>query len=77
MNASGAPGPDGFGDVFFQCFWDIIGIDVYNSVLQFFTTNWIRPNLNSNIVTLIPKFDDAERIEDYRPIALANFQFKI
>lgn len=35
------------------------------------------PNLNSNIVALIPKFPEAERIYDYRPIALANFQFKV
>lgn len=35
------------------------------------------PNLNSNLVVLILKFLGADRIEDYRPIALANFEFKI
>lgn len=50
---------------------------MFNSVLQFFTSGWILPNLNSNLVTLIPKFPGAEKIEDYRPIALANFQFKV
>lgn len=53
-----------------------------NSVLQFFTQGWITPNLNSNIlnsniVTLIPKFVDVDKIENFRPIARANFQFKI
>ncbi|XP_019431129.1 PREDICTED: uncharacterized protein LOC109338368 [Lupinus angustifolius] len=38
---------------------------------------WILPNLNSNSVVLIPKFPGALRIEDFRPIALANFQLKI
>lgn len=33
--------------------------------------------MNSNLVVLIPKFKNAERIHQYRPIALANFQFKI
>lgn len=33
--------------------------------------------MNSNAVVLIPKFPEAEKIEDYRPIALANFQFKV
>lgn len=28
-------------------------------------------------MTLIPKFDGADRIENYKPIALVNFQFKI
>lgn len=73
LNASGAPGPDGFGGAFFHKFWDIIGNDVFLSVQQFFSSGWIPPNLNSNFVTLVPKFDGAERVEDYRLIALANF----
>lgn len=37
MNALGAPGPDGFGGIFFyQKYWDIIKQDVYESILQFF-----------------------------------------
>ncbi|XP_019465329.1 PREDICTED: uncharacterized protein LOC109363519 [Lupinus angustifolius] len=77
LNGEGASGPDGFGGCFFQEFWEIIGKDVCNSVLQFFKQSWILPNLNSNNVVLIPKFPGADRIEDLRPIALANFQFKI
>ncbi|XP_019418539.1 PREDICTED: uncharacterized protein LOC109329320 [Lupinus angustifolius] len=77
MNGEGAPGPDGFGGCFFQEFWDIVGPDVCQSVKQFFTQGWILPNLNSNNLVLIPKFPSADKIEDFRPIALANFQFKI
>lgn len=50
------------------------------SVMLFFnfcSQNWILPGLNSNLVALIPKFARADRIENFRPIALANFQFKI
>ncbi|XP_019435878.1 PREDICTED: uncharacterized protein LOC109342329 [Lupinus angustifolius] len=46
-------------------------------VSQFFLQNWLLPDLNSNLVVLIPKFPGADKIEDFRPIALANFQFKI
>lgn len=77
MNGSGAPGPDGFGGSFYHTYWDIIADDVFNSVSQFFIQGWLLPNLNSNLVVLIPKFPGADRIENYRPIALANFQFKI
>ncbi|XP_019435162.1 PREDICTED: uncharacterized protein LOC109341675 [Lupinus angustifolius] len=77
MNGEGAPGPDGFGGCFFQEFWDIVGLDVCQSVKQIFTQGWILPNLNSNNLVLIPKFPSTDKIEDFRPIALANFQFKI
>lgn len=46
-------------------------------MLQFFKQGWLLPNLNSNLVVLVPKVLNADRIESYRPIALANFQFKI
>lgn len=77
MNASGSLGPDGFGGGFFKTYWDIVCIDVHNSVLQFLKQSWILLGLNSNVVALIPKFPEVDRIEDYRPIALANFQFKV
>lgn len=33
--------------------------------------------MNSNVVALIPKFPGADKLDNYRPIALANFKFKI
>lgn len=77
MNAEGAPGPDGFGGIFYQKFWNIVGKDVYNAVLLFFRQGWILPNMNSNIVVLIPKSPGADNISQYRLIVLANYQFKI
>jgi len=35
------------------------------------------PNLNSNILILIPKVQGADRLDNFRPIALANFYFKV
>lgn len=69
MCDSSAPGPDGFGGCFFQHFYETVGPDVYSSVIQFFSQSWMLPNLNSNIVVLIPKFTRADRISDFRPIA--------
>lgn len=46
-------------------------------MLQFFSKGWIFSSINSNVVTLVPKFVKADKIESFRPIALANFQFKI
>jgi len=77
MNKDGAPSPDGFGAVFFQCYWDIVKNDVINAVLEFFTRDWILPNFNANTIILIPKVPDAISVGQHRPIALANFKFKI
>jgi hypothetical protein len=35
------------------------------------------PNFNSNTLVLIPKIDNADSVNDYRPIAIANFKFKL
>ena len=77
LNKDSAPGPDGFGVVFFQTFLDSIKTNVEKAVLQFFTFRWIMPNFNSNIVALIPKTPNADTISQFRPIAMANFKFKI
>ncbi|XP_019431608.1 PREDICTED: uncharacterized protein LOC109338759 [Lupinus angustifolius] len=77
LNGDGAPGPDDFVGCFYQAFWDIVGNDVCCSVTQFFTQGWILPNMNSNSVILISKNNNAVKIDDYRPIAIANFKFKI
>lgn len=77
MNADGAPGPDGFGGHFYQHFWDIVAVDVVSSVQDFFYTGALIPNINANIQVLIPKVPGAASMGDFRPIALANFQFKI
>lgn len=51
--------------------------DLSNVVEFFFTTTLIPAGLNSNIVTLIPKKLRASKIEEFRPIVLVNFLFKI
>jgi hypothetical protein len=77
LNRDSAPGPDGFGAFFFHHFWDLVKTDLSNAVLQFFTSSWILPGYNSNIIALLPKVQNATSIDQYRPIAMANFKFKV
>lgn len=51
--------------------------DVTNAVLNFFVDDWLLPNYNANVIIPIPKFQGADCVEQYRPIALDNFKFKI
>jgi len=77
LNGDGAPGADGFGGHFYQTFWDIVGKDVVQSIQEFFQGGSLPNNVNSNLIVLIPKVPGANSMGDFRPIALANFQFKI
>ena len=77
LSGDAAPGPDGYSGHFYQCFWGIVGEDVVKSTQYFFLHNYIMPNLNSNLLILIPKVPGADKLDNFRPIALANFQFKI
>jgi len=77
LNGDGASGPDGFGGHFYHTFWDIIETNVIHSVQEFFLTGSLPNNINSNMLVLIPKVTGAQEMGDFRPIALANFQFKI
>ncbi|XP_058750271.1 uncharacterized protein LOC131623288 [Vicia villosa] len=77
LNKYGTPGPGGFGAFFFQTYWEIIKEDVFNAVLEFFTISIIMPDKNANTVILIPKTPNANTINNFRPIAMTNFKFKI
>jgi len=50
-------------------------VEVTNAVLEFFIKDWILPNYNAN--TIMKKVPEASNVGQYRPIALANFKFKI
>lgn len=44
---------------------------------MFFRSSWLLPGFHSNFIVLIPKTPNADTITNFRPIALANFVFKI
>ena len=46
--------------------------NVVSSVQDFFYSGVITPNLNSNVIVLIPKVPGACSMGDFRPIALAT-----
>lgn len=45
--------------------------------MQIFTSGWLLPNFDANLVVLTPKTNHADTVEHYRPIAIANLKFKI
>ncbi|XP_050222727.1 uncharacterized protein LOC126672819 [Mercurialis annua] len=77
MDGSSAPGPDGFSGAFYKNCWDIVGKDLCNLVIHFFKFGKLSSGLCSSIMVLIPKIKEAIMIEQFRPIVLSNFCFKV
>ena len=77
MEQNKAPGPDGFPAEFYQKFWDVIKVDLMAMFAQLQSGDLPLFKLNFVVITLLPKKEDASRIEQYRPICLLNVSFKI
>jgi hypothetical protein len=77
MEQNKAPGPDGFPAEFYQNFWDVIKGDLLElfSFLHFGQLELFR--LNFGEIILLPKVNEAKRIQQYRHICLLNVSFKI
>jgi hypothetical protein len=77
MKKNKAPGPDGFPAEFYQMFWDTIKDGMMAMFYQLQNGDLPLFRLNFGIITLLPKKEDASRIEQFRPICLLNMSFKI
>ncbi|XP_019170961.1 PREDICTED: uncharacterized protein LOC109166463 [Ipomoea nil] len=70
-------GPDGMNPGFYQAFWDIIGKDISDFVLNCLSERSFPVNLNDANIVLIPKKCTPVSVSDLRPIALCNVLYKI
>jgi hypothetical protein len=75
MERNKAPGPDGFPAEFYQHFWDVIKDDLMAMFAQLQSGELPLFRLNFGVITLLPKKEDACRIEQYMPICLLNVSF--
>ena len=77
MQGLKAPGPDGFQPKFYQYYWDIIA-GSFSMFIQSVFSNWSFPrDLNKCFITLIPKIENPEGINQFRPITLCNVCYKV
>jgi hypothetical protein len=65
-----APGPDGFNGLFIKKCWNIIKNDFYQLCQDFFEGNTSLEGINNSFIVLIPKKNNPEIVNDYRPISL-------
>ncbi|KAL2225755.1 UNVERIFIED_CONTAM: hypothetical protein Sindi_3051300 [Sesamum indicum] len=72
-----APGPDGYSSGFFKAAWPIVGQEVTSAVLDFFSTGRLLKQINTTLLTLLPKVHSPMTVSDFRPIACCNVLYKI
>ena len=76
MEKNKAAGPDKIPIEFYQHCWEIIKDDVLDIFGEFHTGKLEVSRLNYGIITLLPKVQDAEKIQQFRPICLLNCLYK-
>ncbi|XP_028765313.1 uncharacterized protein LOC114723286 [Neltuma alba] len=72
LNGSKAPGPDGYSGLFFHAAWGEVNQEVIKMVQDFFVNNASLQPVNKTNVVLIPKVDNADNVDQFRPIGLLN-----
>eukprot|EP00253_Pinus_taeda_P013921 PITA_13921 len=72
-----SPGPDGWTIELFLHFFDLIGSEITEVVEESRLKGEIYRPFNSTFIALIPKKDELETFEDFRPISLCNCIYKI
>ncbi|KAL2226622.1 UNVERIFIED_CONTAM: hypothetical protein Sindi_2020900 [Sesamum indicum] len=72
-----APGLDGFSSDFYKVAWLVVGHEVTNAILDFFTTGKLLKQINSTLLALIPKVHSPMSVVDFRPISCCNVLYKI
>ncbi|XP_019177676.1 PREDICTED: uncharacterized protein LOC109172888 [Ipomoea nil] len=77
MGRDKSPGPDGMNPGFYQAFWDLVGKDVTDFVLNCLSQSSFPLELNDANIVLIPKKAAPELVADLRPIALCNVVYKV
>lgn len=77
MHPNKAPGPDGMNALFYQTFWETIGEDVTDKILNFLNGVDDIGAVNQTHIVLIPKKKHGESPVDYRPISLCNVIYKL
>jgi hypothetical protein len=71
-----APGPDGFTGHFLKKCWPIIKQQFLDLVTEFHEGTLNLQNINVSYITLVPKVQSPETVNDFRPISLTNVCIK-
>lgn len=67
----------GYNSLFFQSYWNIVGQEVTNAALAFFSIGYLPNSISCTNIVLIPKLLGPKELSQFRPINLCNFIYKV
>ena len=72
LDSESNAGSDGFGAGFYQSYWEIINIDLLETIHDFFKGDHLPRGFTITYIVLIPKVIGVSQWKDFRPINLCN-----
>lgn len=72
-----APGPDGFNGLFLKKCWQFVREDFYQLCNDFHAERVNMESINTSYITLVPKKESPEIVNDFHPISLMNISLKV
>ena len=77
MSLNKSPGSDGLTVEFYRVFWEDIKLLVIDSFSEAFSKKELAETHNYSIIKLLFKKNNREELKNYRPISLANIDYKL
>jgi len=72
-----SPGIDGLPVEFYRHFWDLIGPDIYEVILECIKNNALPMSCRRAVLSLLPKKGDLGLLKNWRPVSLLCLDYKI
>lgn len=72
-----SPGPDGVNFRFIKQFWHLMSTDIQKLLDDFHRQGYWPRGCNSSFITLVPKKENPQGLQDFRPISLIGCAYKI
>ncbi|GLT78221.1 hypothetical protein SLA2020_497620 [Shorea laevis] len=77
MKGLKSPGPDGIQPIFYQQHWEVVAGTLHSFINKPLVDGSFEPEILHAHITLIPKGDNPDVIQKFRPICLLNVCYKI
>jgi len=71
------PGPDGINLGFIKDFWPELLDDFMRFISEFHRNGKLSKGINNTFIALIPKVENPQRLNDFRPISMVGCLYKV